>query len=235
MSESHPPTEPELIDFVRSIDVQAPDRLHRQVEALVGQRAKHGRRRRLAAGSSGAPAPVRRRAAGALALAAALAVAVALVASLTGGSTALSVRAASALTLRPATMAAPVESPGNRAQLAAAVDGVAFPYWEERFGWRATGARTDRVGGRQVRTVFYANGRGERIGYAIVAGAPAPKTGGGELLWRGGTRYRLLVENGSQVVTWLRGGHLCVVSGRGVARGTLLALASWDDRGGIAS
>jgi hypothetical protein len=33
------------------------------------------------------------------------------------------------------------------------------------------------------------------------------------------------------VVTWLRGGHLCVVSGRGVDRATLLHLASWTDHG----
>ncbi len=31
------------------------------------------------------------------------------------------------------------------------------------------------------------------------------------------------------VVTWLRDGHLCVVSGRGVSSATLLRLASWSD------
>jgi hypothetical protein len=49
-------------------------------------------------------------------------------------------------------MAAPVET-----QLATAVDGVTFPYWEDRFAWRSTGARTDRLDGRTVTTVFYAN------------------------------------------------------------------------------
>ena len=56
-----------------------------------------------------------------------------------------------------------------------AVGGVTFPSWERAFGWRATGARTDTVGGREVTTVFYANSRGQRIGYAIAAG---PRPGG---------------------------------------------------------
>jgi hypothetical protein len=37
------------------------------------------------------------------------------------------------------------------------------------------------------------------------------------------------------VVTWLRDGHLCVVSGRGVSSATLLRLASWSDHDAIAS
>ena len=71
-----------------------------------------------------------------------------------------------------------------------------FPYWEERFGWRSTGARNDRIGGRAVTTVFYADGRGHRIGYAIVAGPRAPSISGGVVRWRNGTAYRLLRQNG---------------------------------------
>jgi hypothetical protein len=143
-----------------------------------------------------------------------------------GGSTALSIRQASALTLAPATAAAPRESPGNGEQLAAAVDGVAFPYWEGRLGWRSTGARTDHLAGRTITTVFYGDARGRQVGYAIVAGTPAPRLSGGVIARRGGIAYRLLQENGSPAVGWLRGGHLCVVSGRGVSSATLLALAS---------
>ena len=50
-------------------------------------------------------------------------------------------------------------------------------------------------------TVFYADDRGQRIGYAIVAGTPAPGIGeGGVTKWRGGTPYRLLTENGIRVL-----------------------------------
>ena len=36
-------------------------------------------------------------------------------------------------------------------------------------------------------------------------------------------------ENGARLVTWLRDGHLCVVSGRDMDSATLLRLASWND------
>jgi hypothetical protein len=234
MSERPSHTESELVEFLRSIDVRAPDALHQRVEALVAERSPRGRSRRpLGTRASAGLRPLGWRLGGAIAIVAAAAVA--LVLGLTGGgSAALNVRQASASTLRPATMAAPPENPLRRAQLAVAVDGVAFPYWEDRFGWRSTGARTDRIGGRPVTTVFYANGRGQRIGYAIVAGTPAPRVGGGVVVWRGGTPYRLSTDGALRVVTWLRDGHLCVVAGRGVSSATLLALASGDDRRTVA-
>jgi len=45
-------------------------------------------------------------------------------------------------------------------------------------GWRAVGARVDRLSSRSVVTVFYANPRGQRVGYAIVGGAPLSVSGG---------------------------------------------------------
>jgi hypothetical protein len=134
---------------------------------------------------------------------------------------------AAAPTLRAATFPAPPESEAHHAQLAAAVDGVPFPYWEDRFGWRSTGTRSDRIEGHMVTTVFYANSSGRRIGYAILAGSPAPRIGGGVIAWRRGVPYRLLSKNGTSTVTWLRDGHLCVLSGHGVSGTTLLRLASW--------
>jgi hypothetical protein len=144
------------------------------------------------------------------------------------GTPALTVGQTVAPTLRAATLPAPRESLTRHAQLDAAVDGVPFPYWGERFGWHSTGARADRIDGHPVTTVFYADSGGQRVGYAIFSGTPMPKTGG-VLTWRGGVSYRLFGENGAAVVTWLRNGHLCVVSGRGVSSATLLRLASWRE------
>jgi hypothetical protein len=238
MTDRHPYTESEIVEYVQSIDVQAPDSLHREVESLIAARSQLARRGRVTGSSGGGVRslgrPRRLAAAGALAAVAAVAVAIA-TSSGGGTSSALSLREASALTLRPATASAPVEDMGNRAQLRVAVDGVSFPYWGERFGWRSTGARTDRVGGRAVTTVFYTDNSGRRIGYAIVAGTPAPPSSGGVVAWREKTPYRLLTENGTAVVTWLRNGHLCVVSGRGVGSATLLRLASWSDGGAVAA
>jgi Sigma-70 region 2 len=132
-------------------------------------------------------------------------------------------------------MRVPSESPADHAQLAVSVDGVPFPYWEDRFGWHSTGSRTDRVDGRSITTVFYSDSHGRRIGYAILAGTSAPQVAGGVIAWRGGVSYRLLTKNGAAVVTWLRDGHLCVVSGRDVSSATLLRLASWSDHDAIAS
>jgi len=125
----------------------------------------------------------------------------------------------------PATMAAPPENPTRQDELTRSVDGVAFPYWEDSHGWRSTGARIDRISGRWVTTVFYANSRGQRIGYAIVAGAPAPKLSGGALIWRSDRPYRLLAEKGVQLVAWNRDGHLCILGARGVSSAELLRLA----------
>ena len=231
MSEPRPHTESELVDLLRSIDVRAPEDLHRKVESLIAARSQSaGRgwisRRPLRMGRSGL----------ALGLAGAVAAVVAIAIGLSGGGAAtLSMHQASALTLRPATVPAPAESPSNSAELTAAVEGVPFPYWEERFGWRSIGARTDRLAGRAVMTVFYMDTRGRRIGYAIVAGTPAPRLTGGTVAWRHGVPYRLMSENGAPAVTWLRHGRMCVVSGRGVDSATLLRLASWNDRGSVAS
>lgn len=224
MNDQPTPQESELIEFVRAIDVRAPQELHARIEALVSEQTAAHRRR---------PATIRWGLSGAAAFAAVVAV---LVVSLAGGGgSTLTLPTAVALTLRPATMAAPVENPHNDTMLAASVDGVAFPYWEESFGWRSTGARTDHVDGRTVTTVFYADAHGHWIGYAIVAGTPAPQVSGGVVKERAGTPYRFLSEDGAQVVTWLRDGHLCVVAGHGVSVGTMLSLASWHGHGTLAA
>jgi hypothetical protein len=86
-----------------------------------------------------------------------------------------------------------------------------------------------------VTTVFYEGSRGRRVGYAIVGGSSASQLSGGVVSRRDGVPYRLLTVNGVPVVAWMREGHLCVVSGRGVGGATLLRLASWEGRRAQAS
>lgn len=212
-----------IAKLVRSFDVPAPQSLHRRIDSLVaGHEGRHARRHLRQRLSLPALAGV-----GAVAVAVAIVLAIAFGGS-GSGTAALTVGQTVSPTLRAATLPAPRESLARHAQLDVAVDGVPFPYWGERFGWHSTGARADRIDGRTVTTVFYANSGGQRVGYAIFAGAPMPKTGG-VVNWRGGVSYRLLNEHGVAVVTWLRDGHLCVVSGRGVSSATLLRLASWSE------
>jgi hypothetical protein len=202
------------VRLIGAVEMRAPAALRAQVQAMIAPRC---RGRVFAAPRLGMAAAV----------AAALAVAAVAVGLSGGGASSLGVQQAVALTLSPATMGAPAESRTRRSQLAVSVGGVAFPYWKERFGWRSSGARSDRIDGRSVMTVFYADARGRRIGYAIVSG-PAWATYGGTLKWRAGVPYWLLTHDGAAVVVWPRGGHLCVVSGRGVNARTLLRLAGWS-------
>lgn len=223
MHEQQTPAESELVEFVRGIEVVAPDSLHRSVHAMIERRAgsaRGGRRRARARG----PWLVAGAALACCAAAAALAIGLG-----SGGSRGLSLSDAAALTLRPALVGAPAESSHSSTELAAAVQGVSFPYWEEDLGWRSTGERSDTVAGRAVTTVFYTDREGARVGYAIVSGT-APKVGGGRLWWNRSVAYRVQSVDGAEVVSWLRSGHLCVVSGRDVQPRTLLALASWGER-----
>lgn len=234
MSERRPQTEAELIEHVRSIDAPAPVALHERVAALVAEheaRDQPSAHERATTRRRGAGAPPRLAALGlGLAMAAVAVAVVALVIARSGASGTLTVARTSALALSPATSPAPAHSATVPTELAADVEGVAFPYWEDRFGWRADGARRDRVDGRTVTTVFYIDASGRRVGYAIVSGTPAPAPVGGVLRWRRGTAYHLSVEHGGHVVSWLRDGRLCVLAGRGVPGATLLALASSDAR-----
>ena len=223
-----------IAGLLRSFDAPAPESLHRRIESLVASHQNGRFAPRSHNRSSPRFLPLGLAGAGA---AAAAVVAVAIAFGLRGGGSApaISFSRAAASTLRAATLPAPGESQAHHAQLAVAVNGLPFPYWSEHFGWRSTGLRTDRVDGRLLTTVFYGDSSGRRIGYAILAGTPAPKVGGGVVAWSGDVSYRLLSENGAAVVTWLRDGHLCVVSGRGVPSATLLRLASWSEHNATAS
>jgi hypothetical protein len=225
MSERPPHTEVEIVELVRAIDVPAPAALHSRIDALI---AEHERQPAVPRWRRGTP--LRLGLAGALALAA---IAVALVAGLSGGGSSLTLHKTVALTLRSATAPAPAPDPANHKELAANVEGIAFPNWNYGFGWSSTGSRSDRLDGHTVRTVFYARGR-QWIGYAIVAGR-APSVSGGLVRQRQGTVFRLRSEAGVRVLTWLRDGRLCVVAGRGVSDATLMALASWHSHGMLAS
>lgn len=217
--------------------VRAPESLHRRVQEMIAEAQQRPARRRigwwmptgrLAVRTTPAVRPLAAAAAAALAAALAIVLAVALSGGGSGGAgpQTLSTRAA-ALALAPATLPAPPESSSNRRELAASVGGVAFPYWEEHFGWHASGSRRDTLAGHSVTTVFYSNANGQRVGYAIVAGR-APATPDGRLIRHWGVPYRLSVQDGANVIVWRRHGRLCVVAARGVSHSTLLSLASWD-------
>jgi hypothetical protein len=153
-------------------------------------------------------------------------------AALGGGQAGLTVADAATLAARPATATVP-EPPDNSATLPRPrAAGLPFPYWEDRFGWKATGVRDDDVEGRTLTTVFYGS-RGRRIAYTIVPGTRLPAALGADTIMRGGIVLHASADNRRLQVTWLRRGHTCVLSGTDVPLDTLLRLAGWRSHGAL--
>ncbi len=114
------------------------------------------------------------------------------------------------------------------------VSGVAFPNYAAKFGWKPVGTRTDEIGGRKTRTVFYEKD-GKRIAYTIVEGDALSAPGDAATATREGTELQWIESEGRTVVTWERGGHTCVLSAvqPEVPTNDLLELAGWKGKGGV--
>ncbi len=240
-------------------DVKAPETLHRAVAALASEGARAGsdrtagripgvtRPRGRTAGDglargrhSRARAPRRLLVAGALTVVAVVAVAALAIGlgarTSTSGPTVLQ---AARLGLAPATLPAPAASANDAAVLDRSAAGIDFPNWRPGLGWRATGARSDRLGGRTVATVFYeptgaavqARTRSEpgygRVGYAIVEGRALPLPAGAARVSHG-IAFHVLNTEGTTIVTWRRAGHTCILAAHDVPSATLMKLAVWE-------
>jgi hypothetical protein len=162
----------------------------------------------------------------------AAAIALTLVLALGGGLSAPTVAQAAALAKRPALTSAPAAAPRSVTLAGLKAAGLAFPYWGDRFGFHATGVRHDRLDGRAATTVFYSRGA-QQIAYTIVSGRPLPVGAPASSAAHNGVWVRALKAQGLRVVTWLRGGHSCVLAGRTVSFTTLRSLASWRGDGRI--
>jgi len=210
---------------VRGAAAPAPTTLRARVERLP----RAGRERAARRGPSRLrPWPLRSALAGAGLLAAAGALMLALV--LPGGSPeGPGVAEAAALATRAPSEPAPGRYDGQPELLARAADGLRFPRWQPEFGWRATGARADRLDGHEAVTVYYSRG-GRTLGYTIVA-APALPAPDNAARLGGKADFRSFSERGRVVVTWQRAGRTCVLSAPNVGRDTLLALAGWRAEG----
>jgi anti-sigma factor RsiW len=91
------------------------------------------------------------------------------------------------------------------------IDGLAFP--KAAGGFKAVGARSDEIHGRQTRTVFYERGE-MRISFTIVE---SPALTDGE---------RVLVSGGRHAYSWPRDDHTCVIAGN-VDESILRRVAEW--------
>jgi hypothetical protein len=152
--------------------------------------------------------------------------AAALVLTIGGGATgAPTVATAAALgTRQPVAVA--TETPNDHGILPGlSAAGIPFPDWGSNFGYEAVGVRRDHLGGRLATTVFYARGD-QQIAYTIMSGSPLPAgTTLHQSVWAG-TRLGSFLSHGRVVVTWLRNGHTCVLSGPDTPVAVLARLAS---------
>ena len=96
-------------------------------------------------------------------------------------------------------------------------------------GFQPAGTRTDRLDGRIATTVFYDRGS-QRIAYTIVSGGPLSRGAAARESTRRGTRLWSFSSSGRAVVTWLRRGHSCVLSGRPALLRELQRLAASKPR-----
>jgi hypothetical protein len=161
------------------------------------------------------PMPARRPAlAGAVAVVAALALAVIL--SL-GGPGGASVVKAAQLNALPAEHAAPARS----------FAGVTYPNWSVKFGWFALGRRGDELRGRDTTTVFYRHTH-HRIGYTVVSGKALQPPDRAEVLTVRGLELHRFRQGEQDVVTFVRNGHTCVLSGKVHDPDTLVKLATTE-------
>ena len=208
----------EVVAAIHSVapTVEAPAGLRARVEAERRRRAPAPRRRYAWAGGLAAATAV-----------AALAIFLALPGNVPGGP---SVAEAAVLTTRPATEPAP--APESPTLLARSVDGVPYPNWLKKFGWKTAGARRDTLDGRRATTVFYEK-NGKRVGYTIFEGSALDEPEDATHVVREGVDIAAFTAGGDQVVTWLRSGHTCILSGEGVDRATLAKLAAWNGKGTV--
>jgi hypothetical protein len=117
--------------------------------------------------------------------------------------------------------------------LDAAQDGVRFPEWGAKFGWKATGTRTGEIEGRPATTVYYEKD-GKTIAYTIVGGDALDVPDDARTVNVEGTEIALFAtDDGRPAATWERNGHTCVLAGAGVPDDKLSALAGWKGLGAV--
>jgi anti-sigma factor RsiW len=161
-------------------------------------------------------------------LAAVAVAAVAIVVAFSGGPATAEVLAAAA---RPPVAAVQLD-PGQPKLLKDHVDDVRFPNFEGKFDWEAEGVRTDEIGGRDTKTVFYRR-EGRRIAYTIVEGDQLAWPPGSERYEQDGVKMRVFEGDGRTAVTWRRNGRTCILSSTDVPADQLRELAAWNGQGAV--
>jgi len=161
--------------------------------------------------------------------AAAAVAAAAVVLTVGGGPGAPTVASAATLAFRAPVHPAGADAARSGTLRSPIVGGLTFPDWAREYGFKPAGTRTDRLGARTATTVFYDRGS-QRIAYTIVSGGPLSRGTAMTESTRAGTRLWVSTSTGRAVVTWLRDGHTCVLSGNHALLSELQRLAASKPR-----
>jgi hypothetical protein len=179
------------------------------------------------------PAARRRRLGVVGSLAAVAAAAIAALVISVGSSSAPGVLATVQLAGKGPALPAPRHDPANPVLLQTKIEGLPFPYWADKFQWRAAGARTDRIEDRDATTVYY-DRDGARLAYTILGGEAIAAPDDARTVYVRGKEYHLITRGDQRIVVWDRAGHTCVMSApMTVPEDRLLDLAAWDAGGGV--
>jgi hypothetical protein len=143
-----------------------------------------------------------------------------------GGAGAPTVASAAELGTRPPVSVASA-TPNDRGVVpGVSAAGISFPDWGPSFGFEAVGVRRDHLGDRLATTVFYARDD-QRIAYTILSGLAVPAGAAlRQSVWDG-VQIGSFLSHGRVVVTWLRNGHTCVLSGADTPAALLARMASY--------
>jgi hypothetical protein len=166
------------------------------------------------------------------ALAACAAAVVAVVLAVGSGTVAPTVAQAAVLTGQAPQAAVNEPATGHETLPGVRASGLTYPYWEDRFHYKATGVRYDGIGGRRITTVFYRHGP-SRVAYEIVSGQPLRVGGKASSSQRQGVQLRAMHTHRGLLVTWQRDGHTCILIGAHTGLPALLSLAAWHQGGRV--
>ncbi|MGI8411042.1 MAG: hypothetical protein ACR2LV_00730 [Solirubrobacteraceae bacterium] len=143
-----------------------------------------------------------------------------------------SVVQAATLASRPPVAPVPAQQGNGVTLIRLSAAGLPYPYWDDHFGYKATGVRRDRLGGRLATTVYYMHA-GQPVAYTILTGAAIPSGTPTHSTVENHVMLRSFTAHGRLTVTWLRRGHTCVLTATHTPLPVLLRLASWKGEGEI--
>jgi len=135
--------------------------------------------------------------------------------------------AAAPSVVRAAEVALAAPTARTPATLTATGTSIRFPNWS-KLGWPASGVRHDSVGGRSLTTEFFRSYDAGTLGYTISSGAPLRWGASAIQTEVSGERYQLIRSAGAEIVTWVQGGHTCILASRTAGARAMLALAGTE-------